>query len=363
MTEQLNESPEKIQSEGRQPKIVVDPRLQSSHGSDDLENDYQFFRTLVKNNIFQLTNVSDQRAISTWLCRCDEERDKSLKCGIIKLMLVSLQHPSGNMKLFRHSAPKNLPYLINTPNYLRELVDDMLTNFDSDSDGDDEADCGSPLGSRSRRPRRRTVCTNTAAVSPDMTSIATAFTDNRGVQAFYARSDHAVNTWRLPDSVRFPVHSRSASRWEKALTTDCPLTARTADSTRTAQKNAKKEWDLPVFLPDEGKPWQTPKWNTSEADLTPMEQKCRGLMSEQMSPEGNAFRWYEHSRLDGSLRPMPEFCTDKDVCGQGKNQPELDERAINVTNKIYPERVQIVVDPRLIAEVVGTTDPPDRRQS
>jgi len=61
---------------------------------------------------------ADQRAISTWLRRCDEERDKSLKCGIIKLMLVSLQHPSGNMKLFRHSAPKNLPYLINTPNYV-----------------------------------------------------------------------------------------------------------------------------------------------------------------------------------------------------------------------------------------------------
>jgi len=58
MTQQLNESPEKIQSEGRLPKIVADPRLQSSHGSDDLENDYQFFRTLVKNNIFQLTNVS-----------------------------------------------------------------------------------------------------------------------------------------------------------------------------------------------------------------------------------------------------------------------------------------------------------------
>lgn len=58
MTEQLNESPEKIQSEERQPKIVVDPILQSSNGSDDLENDYQFFRTLVKNNIFQLINVS-----------------------------------------------------------------------------------------------------------------------------------------------------------------------------------------------------------------------------------------------------------------------------------------------------------------
>lgn len=58
MTEQLTEFSEKIQSKGRQPNIVVDPRLQSSHGSDDLENDYQFFRTLVKNNIFQLTNLS-----------------------------------------------------------------------------------------------------------------------------------------------------------------------------------------------------------------------------------------------------------------------------------------------------------------
>jgi len=131
---------------------------------------------------------------------------------------------------------------------LRELVDDMLTNFDSDSDGDDEADCVSPLGPRSRHPHRRTVCTNTAAVSPDMTSVATAFTDDRSVQAFYARSDHAVNTWRLPYSVWFPVHSRLASRWEKALTTDCPRTARAANSIRAAQKKAKKDWDLPVFL-------------------------------------------------------------------------------------------------------------------
>jgi len=44
-----------------------------------------------------------------------------------------------------------------------------------------------------------------------------------------------------------------------------------------------------------------------------MEQKCRSLTVEQMSPEVNEFRWYEHSRLDGSLRPMAEFCTDKYV--------------------------------------------------
>jgi len=36
-------------------------------------------------------------------------------------------------------------------------------------------------------------------------------------------------------------------------------------------------------------------------------------MSEQMSPEGNGFRWYEHSQLDGSLRPLTEFCIDKYV--------------------------------------------------
>ncbi|XP_022162480.1 uncharacterized protein LOC111028232 [Myzus persicae] len=355
MTEQLNESPEKIRSEARQPSIAVDPRLQKSHESDDLENDYQFFRTLVKNNIFQLTDVSDQRAISTWLHKCDEEHDKSLKCGIIKLMLVSLQHPRGNMKLFRHSAPKNLPYLVNTPNYLRELVEDMLKNFDSDSDTDDEV-------SRPHRCRHRTTCTNTAAVSPDMTSVATAFADDRSVQAFYARSDHTVDTWRLPNSFRFPVHSRSASRWEKALTTDCPLWARVTNSTKTVKKNIIKDWDLPVFLPDDGKPWKTPKWNTSESDLSPMEQKCRGLMSEQISPEDNEFRWYEHSRLDGSLRPMAQFGIDKNVRGQDKNQSELDERAINVTNKIYPENIRIFVDPRLIAEVVGI-DPTDRRES
>jgi len=59
---------------------------------------------------------------------------------------------------------------------------------------------------------------------------------------------------------------------------------------------------------------------------------------------------------------MTDFVNYRDVCDQGKTQPELDERAINVTNKIYPERVQIVIDPRLIAEVVGT-DPPDRWES
>jgi len=44
-----------------------------------------------------------------------------------------------------------------------------------------------------------------------------------------------------------------------------------------------------------------------------MEQKCRGLMSEQLSRAVNEFRWYEHSRLDGSLRPMTKFCIDKYV--------------------------------------------------
>ncbi|KAE9539447.1 hypothetical protein AGLY_004699 [Aphis glycines] len=354
MTEQLNETPENNRNERRQLSISIDQKPKvNSQMSDNLENDYQFFRKLVKNNIFQLTDVSDQRAISTWLCRCDEERDKSLKCGFIKLMLVSLQHPCGNMKLFRHSAPKNLPYLVNTPNHLKELVEDMLTNFDSDSDGDDETDNRSPRGCG--HDRRQIVCSSTAAVSPDMTSVATAFTDDRCVQVFYARSDHTMNTWQLPGCVQFPVHSRSASRWEKALTTDCPLAARGADACRIVKKNTKKVWDVPVFLPDEGKPWKTPKWNTSESNLSPMEQKCRGLMSEQMSRAVNEFRWYEHSRLDGSLRPMAKYCIDKDVCSQEKNQPELDEQAINVANnKIYPEHIRIVVDPRLIAEVVGT---------
>lgn len=44
-----------------------------------------------------------------------------------------------------------------------------------------------------------------------------------------------------------------------------------------------------------------------------MEQKCRGLMSEQMSRAVNEFRWYKHSRLDGSLRPMAKYCIDKYV--------------------------------------------------
>lgn len=155
MTEQLNETPKNNRNETRQLSISIDQKLKvNSQVSDNLENDYQFFRKLVKNNIFLLTDISgtsniikffvhksitiiilysfvfvwshfsldsDQRAFSTWLCKCDEERDKSLKCGFIKLMLVSLQHPCGNMKLFRHSAPKNLPYLVNTPNHVSVL--------------------------------------------------------------------------------------------------------------------------------------------------------------------------------------------------------------------------------------------------
>lgn len=131
---------------------------------------------------------------------------------------------------------------------LKELVEDMLTNFDSDSDGDDETDNRSPRGCG--HDRRQIVCSSTAAVSPDMTSVATAFTDDRCVQVFYARSDHAMNTWQLPGCVQFPVHSRSASRWEKALTTDCPLAARRADACRIVKKNTKKVWDVPVFLPE-----------------------------------------------------------------------------------------------------------------
>ncbi|XP_025199053.1 uncharacterized protein LOC112597296 [Melanaphis sacchari] len=357
MAEQLNEASENIHRERQLPGISKDQTLRNAQISEDLENDYQFFRKLVKKNIIELNNISDQRAISTWLCKCDKERDKSLKCGIIKLMLVSLQHSRGNMKLFRHSAPKYLPYLVNTPNHLRELIDDMLVNFDSDSDSDDETNCRTSQGRHCGR--RRTVCSSTAAVSSDMTSVATAFADDRCVQVFYAKSDYTVNTWRLPDFVRFPVHSRSASRWEKALTTNCPPIARADDASKIVQKNLKKVWDLPVFLPDEGKPWKIPKWNTSESDLSPMEQKCRGLMSEQMSRAINEFRWYEHSRLDGSLRPMAKFCIDKDVCSQVKNQPELDKQAINIANKIYPERIRMVIHPRLIAEVVGT-DLPDR---
>lgn len=53
MTVPLNDISANVRSEGR--KLVVE---QHSAKSDDLESDYQFFRTLVKNNIFQLTNVS-----------------------------------------------------------------------------------------------------------------------------------------------------------------------------------------------------------------------------------------------------------------------------------------------------------------
>jgi hypothetical protein len=58
MTEQLNGTSETIRSEGKKPSISADQSLQNSQMLNDLESDYQFFRKLVKNNIFQLTNVS-----------------------------------------------------------------------------------------------------------------------------------------------------------------------------------------------------------------------------------------------------------------------------------------------------------------
>lgn len=59
MTEQLNETPENNRNERRQLSISIDQKPKvNSQVSDNLENDYQFFRKLVKNNIFQLTDVS-----------------------------------------------------------------------------------------------------------------------------------------------------------------------------------------------------------------------------------------------------------------------------------------------------------------
>lgn len=84
----------------------------------------------------------------------------------------------------------------------------MLYDSDSDESENDEANA------------RQTVC---AAVSTDLTSMATTFADENCVQVFYARSDHVVNTWRLPDHVQFPVKSRSSSAWERALSTS-PMT-------------------------------------------------------------------------------------------------------------------------------------------
>lgn len=58
MTEQLNETPENNRNERRQLSISIDQKSKvNSQVSDNLENDYQFFRKLVKNNIFQLTDV------------------------------------------------------------------------------------------------------------------------------------------------------------------------------------------------------------------------------------------------------------------------------------------------------------------
>jgi len=55
----VNETPENNQNEKQQLSISIDQKPKvNSQMSDNLENDYQFFRKLVKNNIFQLTDVS-----------------------------------------------------------------------------------------------------------------------------------------------------------------------------------------------------------------------------------------------------------------------------------------------------------------
>jgi hypothetical protein len=47
-----------------------------------------------------------------------------------------------------------------------------------------------------------------------------------------------------------------------------------------------------------------------------MEERCRGLMGEQISMGLNikhAFQWYHKSKLNGTLRPINEVCIDKYV--------------------------------------------------
>jgi hypothetical protein len=85
----------------------------------------------------------------------------------------------------------------------------------------------------------RNKCQNSihAAVSSDMTSFATMLVDEYCVQVFYARSDHTMDTWILPEHVQLPVYSHSPPQWERALSTS----PRTVHKRLTVIKNTNQK--------------------------------------------------------------------------------------------------------------------------
>ncbi|VVC24700.1 Hypothetical protein CINCED_3A004511 [Cinara cedri] len=331
-------STENLQQEHDNSKFPKDSESpEDPESSENLEEEYQFFRLLVKRNIFKLTSVKEQLVISTWLHSCDTTEDKSTKCGFVKLLLVSLQHISGNLHYFNLTSPSILPHVTNTLDSLQYLLtlslieekekDYFASNVDTDI-------------------KYKTIAS--AAVSSNLTSFASTFVDRNCVQVFYARSDHAINSWRLPEHVLFPRDSRSPSRWESAIS---------RKDIRTAIPKVNPDSFLNDFQFKSEESWERIH-KASDSQLSPSERQCRHILrSDQVTavvvnPQ-NIFKWYEHSRLDGSLRPTYEICVDKHTCQFEKNQLEMDERAINVVNKVFPGHVRMVLDPVLIADVTG----------
>ncbi|VVC38310.1 Hypothetical protein CINCED_3A012072 [Cinara cedri] len=294
--------------------------MENLQEQEDLEDEYQFFRSLVKSNIFKLTSGKEQRVMCTWLHNCDNViKDKSIKCGTIKIMLLSLQHPEGPLNYFKQTDQTELPSdVINTLESLNKFLNTTLNAENDPKNVDDES--------------ANTFQNIVAAVSADLTSFASTYVDHRTVQVFYARSDHVINTWCLPEQVQFPLDSYSSSRWESAMSTR-PIT-RIRPASHMVQNHVSSELSIAK----------------SET-----KRKCADYMTDQEELEGvqGKFIWYEHSRLDGSLKPMNEISIDKDTCLHEKNQLNMDERAISVVSRVYPGHLRMILDPVLIAEVTG----------
>ncbi|XP_050439166.1 uncharacterized protein LOC126844797 [Adelges cooleyi] len=310
------------------------------HDNDELDKDYSFYRLLVKNNIFKLLDSARKRRACLWLQKLDDETDKSLKCAYIKLMLVSLQHTEGNLSLFKHGPPVSLQFITNSTKSIKELIDSMLV---IEKDAVEESSL-----------------MQTSSVSSDMTSYATLLATDTLLQAYYARSDYPIDTWNLPEKVDYPIGIRSASKWEKALSfmpavhnyamvdeDENDEVAAAVDEKESSRASAAK-------IEDEEDSKSQP---SGETDPMKTEKECRKIMTDEQMVinEFHDFRWYEHSRLDGSLRPLNEFCIEgHPECYHDKTQLDLDEQAVNIVNKVLPGRVRLTLDPEIIYRTTET---------
>lgn len=111
----------------------------------------------------------------------------------------------------------------------------MLNNSDEDSDDEDQVGGDKTNGCQ------------TAAVSSDLTSLATTSTNDNCVQVFYARSDRPLDTWYLPPQIIFPVDKRSPSHWERALST-WPAAGNVTTREKILSATDSLEIDMPVYL-------------------------------------------------------------------------------------------------------------------